>query len=190
MHAPPSAFKPLLHRLLRHSETLLDVGCGPMSFLRELPVRTRVGVDAHRPYLEHAALDGGLVPVHLDARRLTSVFIEQSFDAVTLIDVIEHFEEADALGVLREAEAIARRVSIVFTPRGEFPQEGFDAYGLGGEEYQRHRSVWDEQRFVELGYRCVVLDAFHGPGNESFRQAFGADAQPRDALLAWRTSGS
>jgi hypothetical protein len=183
--ARPTAFRPLLLRLLHGSKTLLDVGCGPMTFLRELPVQTRVGVDAHRPYLEHADRDG-IVPVNLDARELRSVFVDRSFDAVTLIDVIEHFEEADALEVLRQIESIARRVCILFTPRGEFPQEAFDAYGLGGEQYQQHRSVWDERSLGAHGYRCVVLMGFHGPWNESFVEAFGPDAEPRDALLAWK----
>ena len=186
--APAVAFRPLLLNLLRGCRTLLDVGCGPMTFLRELPVQTRVGVDAHRPYLEHADRDG-IVPLHLDARDLSGVFVDRSFDAVTLIDVIEHFEETDALQVLRQVEAIARRICIVFTPRGEFPQESFDAYGLGGEQYQQHRSVWDERKLEAQGYRCIVLAGFHGPWNESFVAAFGTDAEPRDALVAWKRVG-
>ena len=107
-------------------------------------------------------------------------------DLVTLIDVIEHFDQKDAEEVLRQAEEVARRRVLLFTPRGRFPQEGFDAFGLGGEELQRHRSSWEPDDFTARGYCVVVLAGYHGPWNTSFVEAFGPDATPVDALIAWK----
>lgn len=181
----PAAFRPLLTRLLRDARTLLDVGCGTMDGLAEIDVPVRVGVDAHLPYLERRPLEAPVVPIHLDARRIGDIFLPQSFDVVTMVDVIEHFERDDALGVLAAAEQIAARRVVVFTPRGDFPQVGYDAHALGGEELQQHRSVWQPQDFTSRGYAVAVLRGFHGPGNTSFDAAFPDGHEPLDALLAW-----
>jgi hypothetical protein len=157
-----------------------------MASLERLPCRVRVGVDAHRPYLEHRVEDPALVPVHLDADSLEDVFLPRSFALVTLLDVIEHFDAERAGSLLDRCERIARRRVVVFTPSGEFPQEGYDALGLGGEELQRHRSAWRPDDLRSLGYAVAVLRGFHGPGNSSFDAAFPQGHEPVDAVLAWK----
>ena len=156
-----------------------------MTFLARLPCRVKIGVDAHLPYLMLQPARPPMLALHLDIREAPHLFPDKSVDAVTMIDVIEHLSAADGERLLGELPRIARRRIIVFTPRGEFPQDGFDAYGEGGEELQRHRSAWEVDDFVRLGFSCAVLERFHGPWNPSFVEAFGAEAEPRDALLAW-----
>lgn len=186
---PPATFWPLLGRLT-DGPTLLDVGSGTMAQLIRMSNRVRVGVEAHRPYLETRHDDPSIVPLHLDATRLEEVLLPKSFAIVTLVDVIEHFDTDTARAVLSTCESIAATRVVVFTPRGEFPQQEFDAYGLGGEEYQRHRSVWEPPDFHRLGYNTVVFAGFHGPGNQSFDAAFSDGAPPIDAILAWRNLGN
>jgi hypothetical protein len=159
-----------------------------MTFLAKLPCPVRVGVDAHLPYLEQRPPDLPVIPLHLDIREAPKLFPDMSVDAVTLIDVIEHLEADDGERLLEELRRIARRRLVVFTPRGEFPQAGYDACDAGGEELQRHRSAWEFDDFKRLGFTCAVMRAFHGPWNPSFVHAFGAGAAPRDALLAWADS--
>ena len=185
---PAAAFRPLLAKLARGLPTVLDVGTGTMTSLAELSTRVRVGVDAHRPYLENRVDDPTVVPIHLDAERLEQIFLPRSFALVTLIDVVEHFDLPSAHALLERCERIAARRVVVFTPSGEFPQSGYDFHELGGEEYQRHRSVWEPDDFRRLGYSVVILDRFHGPGNQSFDEAFPDGHRPIDAILAWKNA--
>ncbi len=155
-----------------------------MHSLERSPCPVRIGLDAHRPYLEHRRVPDA-VPLHASALSIGELFVPGAVELVTLIDVIEHFDRAEALSLLEQARRIAARRVLLFTPRGLFPQEAHDAFGLGGEELQRHRSSWEPEDLTSLGFRVVVMDAYHGPWNESFVEAFGPNAPPVDALVAW-----
>jgi hypothetical protein len=181
--APPVAFRPLLRTIASDCRSVLDVGTGLMSSLELVDCPVKLGLDAHRPYLEQRRVPGA-VPINASATELERLFVPGAVDLVTLIDVIEHFTPDEARELLRQAEAVAARRIVLFTPRGEFPQEGFDAFGLGGEEYQHHRSSWEPEDFAALGYRVYVLSGYHTSANASFVEAFGPDAPPVDALMA------
>ena len=184
--ANPDAFRPLVRPLSRDS--VLDVGTGLMSSLELVGRRVKLGVDAHRPYLEQRRVVDA-VPIDASADRPTSLFVPGGVDLVTLIDVLEHFASEDVRVVLCQAEAVAARRVVLFTLRGEFRQSGFDAFGLGGEEYQRQRSTWEPEDLAANGYRVAVLTGLHNASNASFVEAFGRDAPPVDALLAWKDRG-
>jgi hypothetical protein len=186
VEVPPTAYVALLRRLSSDCDSVLDVGTGLMESLTLFPCRVRIGLDAHRPYLERRQVPDA-VPIHADALELDRLFVPGAVDLVTLVDVIEHFDEGAARELLKNAERIARKRILVFTPRGQFPQEGYDAFGLGGEELQRHRSAWDVEDLTTLGYRVAVLRGFHDRHNEAFVRTFGPDAPARDALLAWKS---
>jgi len=179
-------FLATINGLLLDSRSVLDIGCGIGSTLRGFCCPIRIGIDVHRPYLERAKEDGQYVLLNLPAERLSEVLLAKSVDSVTLIDVIEHFEKKVGYEVLRQAEKIANRKVIIFTPRGYFKQKEFDHYGLGGEKYQRHRSGWEIEDFEQLGYNITLFKGFHDAENAAFREAYGEDAQPIDAILAWK----
>jgi hypothetical protein len=184
-HASRPVLAPLLLRLAKGCHTQLDVGTGLMHSLERSPCPVRIGLDAHRPYLENRRLRD-VVPLHASALSIEELFVEDAVDLLTLIDVLEHFDRDDAVRLLGQAEVVARRRVVLFTPRGSFPQEDHDAFGLGGEEFQRHRSTWEPEDLTALGYSVVVMDGYHGPWNESFVNAFGPEAEPVDALVAWK----
>jgi SAM-dependent methyltransferase len=96
-----------LARHIGHAESLLDVGCGDgvyaLDLARTVGARELVGVDVHvRPtaQIDVRAFDG----LHLP-------FADQSFDAVSIIDVLHHCDDPRA--VLSEAVRVARRVVAV-----------------------------------------------------------------------------
>jgi hypothetical protein len=183
--ASPRVYHALLWRLGRGSKSVLDIGTGVMATVDDLPARTKIGLDVHRPYLENRR-SRGAVPLNADALAVGDLFVPGAVDLVTLLDVIEHFTTEDAEALLAQAEQVAGKRVVVSTPRGEFPQDDFDAYGLGGEELQRHRSAWQPEDFARRGYCVVVLRGLHTAANESFVKAFGPDAPPLDGLMAWK----
>ena len=185
--APRVAYRPLVRMLANDCQSVLDIGTGLMRSLAGLPCPVRIGLEAHRPYLEHREV-GDAVPLNASAADLERLFVADAVDLVQLIDVLEHFDPEQAGAVLAQAERIARKRVLLFTPRGEFPQEDYDATGLGGEELQRHRSTWEPEDLERRGYRVVVMRGFHGPWNEAFVTSFGAAAPPVDALLAFKDS--
>jgi hypothetical protein len=182
------AYERALTLLTADCRSVLDVGTGTMRSLQNVKAPVKIGLDAHRPYLLRRVVKDA-VPIHASAVELDSLFVPDAVDAITLMDVIEHFERDDAHGLLKQAESVAARRVLLLTPRGEFPQEDFDHPGLGGEELQRHRSTWDVPELSALGYNVVVLAGFHDDANPAFVAAFGAGAPPVDALLAWKDLG-
>jgi hypothetical protein len=179
----PAKLKKLIDR---QGYSLLDVGCGlclPLNF--ECPVM--IGIDAHRPYLiNRVNRSANLIPLHMDARNMNLLFLPKTIDIVLFNDSLEHFHKDEALDLLQHAEQIAVKRVIVFTPRGFFPQDGYDHFHMEGESFQSHRSGWEPEEFVKRGYRVLVFKQFHDALNESFRQAFGEDHPPVDAILAWK----
>lgn len=159
------------------AKSVLDIGCGICRTLGRLPIPVKVGLDIWRPYLEKARDEAGngCVLVHGDAMRLGDLFVERSFDVVTLLDVVEHFEKSRGKRLIEDAERLARMQVVVFAPRGKDPQEG-DVYGLGGEKYQTHRSQWEPEDLKAMGYRVMVLEEFH-------------EQKGVDAILAYKKVG-
>src|SRR5688572_2714977 len=65
-----------------------------------------------------------------------------SYDMIFLGDIIEHFEKADGLALLRRCAAKATKAVLLSTPRRETFQGD-----LCGNELERHRSVWSATDF-------------------------------------------
>lgn len=183
----PASYHALIRLLATGCDSLLDVGTGDMRSLEFSPCRNRVGVEAHRPYLDNRAVRGP-VPINADAKELGRLFVNDAVDLVTMLDVIEHLDPEDASSVLDQIEAIAAKRVVIATPRGFFKQDAHDIFemGLGGEELQAHRSGWEVEDFARRGYRVAIFAGLHGAENSSFARNYGEDAQPIDGLVAWK----
>ena len=177
-----------INELISGCTTLLDVGAGIGISTSAMRVPVRIGIDVHRPYLlKWPTMEPVAIPLNLAAQRIGRVFLPKTVDAVCFIDSLEHLSDQQARITLRESEAIARRIVIIFTPRGAFPQQNFDAWGMGGERYQQHRSIWEPEDLIGLGYDVLIYKDFHGEWSDAFRLACGPGAPPVDALLAYKT---
>lgn len=181
-------FLPVLLEQLKFSDSILDVGSGTGALLERYEAAVVIGLDIHRPYLLHRKYTSPcIIPIHANASHIDKLFLPGTFSAVTLIDSLEHFTMDEGKELLRKAEIIASNRVVVFTPRGFFPQEGTDHFHLQGEYYQRHWSGWEPEDFMKLGYSVTVLKGYHHAENPAFREAFGEDHAPLDALLACKT---
>jgi hypothetical protein len=115
---------------------VMDIGAGirPMPWYR--PER-HICVEPHAPYGERLR-DAGMEWVHATAAEALTTL---KADAVYMLDVIEHMEEAEAREAVALAQQAARVQVVIYTPYG-FKEQTTDPWGLGGETWQRHRSGW------------------------------------------------
>jgi hypothetical protein len=72
------------------------------------------------------------------------------YDLIFLGDIIEHFEKADGLSLLRRCVAKAKKAIILSTPKHETLQQD-----LCGNELERHRSLWKANDFKEFADATV-----------------------------------
>lgn len=129
------------------ARTLLDVGCGLGAPTIDLDIPVKIGVDVYREYLYQ--LKGKMVPMNCDALRLGDLFLEDSFDIVTCLDVIEHLEKSDGLRLKKILERLCRKAIIFYTPAGFMEQKlknGKDAWGYENEA-QNHLSGFVAEDF-------------------------------------------
>lgn len=120
---------------LIRADRIFDVGAGlrPMNWYR--PAQ-HICIEPHRPYAERLEAAGFEVR-HGEAAQILG---SETADAVYMLDVIEHMTREDGLSCLEAAKRYARQI-VVFTPNGFLEQHG-DAWGMGGEHWQEHRSGW------------------------------------------------
>ncbi|UUZ94577.1 class I SAM-dependent methyltransferase [Paenibacillus sp. P25] len=183
-------FLPALMERIRPSDSILDVGSGIGLLLQYYECPIILALDAHRPYLENRVnRSPHIIPINADARDMGKMFVPKSVSTVAFIDSIEHFTKPEGLALLHEAEIIAKSRVVVFTPRGFFPQNHVDHYGMSGEFYQSHRSGWEPEEFLNRGYYVLVFKHFHDAANPAFVQALGSGHPPVDAILAVKYLG-
>lgn len=136
---------------IQEVDIVYDIGAGlrPMGWYKPA---AHVCIEPHQPYAEMLR-DGGYEVWGATAlEALASVLQDRSIgaytcvDAVYLLDIIEHMTRCEGLEVLRLADLLQPKQIVVATPVGFFPQEG-DAWGLGGEQWQLHRSGWLPEDF-------------------------------------------
>lgn len=165
--------------------TVLDLGCGiaPALWLNFEP-EGYLGVDAFEPYIENVRLKCPHLKFEQHDLRAPLPFADRSYDVVVLSDVIEHFDVGTAEKVLLEAFRVSKRGVLLRTPDGYIEQEG-DAWGMGGDEFQRHRSGWTASDFPGADWCLVAENAVkvkHLAG-----QSVPLDP-PRDFLTLWLPS--
>lgn len=157
-------------------ESVLELGCGVGDKLAACSSPGfRHGVDIHLPYLKRARARWGS-RLHLDHQDALEFAIEAVankraggrllWDAVLLIDFIEHLVRPAGRRLLRLCKELARHRIVVCCPEGFRPQVG-DAYSLGGEEWQRHRSAWWASDFEQRGFDVARWEDRHGPGQHA-----------------------
>lgn len=95
-------------------------------------------------------------------------FPQKSVDSAYLCDVIEHIDRDVAKSCIDRLQKIVRKQLILFTPLGFMPQDpdelnaGTDPWGMGGMEWQKHRSGWTPEDFPVLeGWTVFFSSDFH-----------------------------
>ena len=105
-------------------------------------------MEAFQPYLEESKRKN----IHTEylKQRIEEVdFSRDSFDAVIMIEVLEHLTKETGLEILEKAEKWAKNKIIISTPNGYFPMGAVDS-----NAFQRHLSGWNIDALEKLGFKC------------------------------------
>jgi SAM-dependent methyltransferase len=146
---PPG--KKYVKKELADCETALDLGCGPNSPLAGAALNYTVGVDIFEPYLEECRrkkLHSSYI--RADIREIE--FKDGSFDAVVMLEVLEHFSQEEGRRLLDRCSKWARKKVIITTPNGYIPQDEYD-----DNPFQEHISGWSVEELRRLGFRVNGL---------------------------------
>lgn len=159
----------LIGRDVAPSDTVLDLGCGILQATDRLG-SCHLAVDCFDAYLDKIKGSGPTLKWNLRDVALGLPFPRRSYDHVLLLDVLEHLGEHYHACLLGEAEAIARKRVVVFSPDGMMPQEAWDAWGLGHNPLQAHVSAVHADAFRQRGYEVSIHSTKNDAGVEA--QAF------------------
>jgi 2-polyprenyl-3-methyl-5-hydroxy-6-metoxy-1,4-benzoquinol methylase len=155
-----------LKRALNNSTVVLDLGCGNNSIIHDLTGDLfSVGVDFFVPYLKESKR----WLLHKDYVRadITTVqFADKSFDAVLLIEVLEHLPREEGVRLLENASKWTKNVLVVCTPNGFIAQREYDSNPL-----QAHKSGWTVKQLEQLGFKCY--------GTGGLKQLTGDSGRPK-----------
>jgi len=147
-------------------DTLLILGVGEGRYELELGAKSVFGIDICDEKLEKCK-EKAMV-AKLDARNL-DIFLDKSFDTVTMFDLLEHFKKDVGLNILKELERIAKRQIILFVPlQAELDDTEETLIALqedcivNGRDAGYHLSLWTEEELKSLGYETICDPTFHG----------------------------
>jgi len=132
---------------LRDCETVLDIGCGPCSPIKLCKtINYSVGVEPFKPYLNQSRRKK-IHSKYVNKKIELIDFKEKSFDAVLLIEVLEHMKKKDGVKLLKKAELWAKKKIIITTPNGYFPMGEID-----NNLYHKHLSGWSVSDLKTIGF--------------------------------------
>jgi len=140
-----------LKRELKDCDSVLDLGCGQDSPIKYCNVSHSIGVEGFKPYFEETKrkkihtkyLLGDITKVNFEPK---------SFDAVIMIDVLEHLEKEQGRKLLKKVEKWAKKKIIVSTPNGYLPQKSLDKNLL-----QNHLSGWNVEEMKSFKYKAYGM---------------------------------
>jgi len=141
-----------IQREIELGDTVLDLGCGIMQATHPLKCKSVLGADIWSTYLDHMKNDYPTIRLEMSE---TGRFMDDSYDIVLCLDVIEHLSLSLALIVLDELKRICRKKAIIYTPTkfedNAQPEEG--AWGMGENHYQDHQCLIKRMELLTRGYR-------------------------------------
>jgi len=141
-----------LQKELNDCQTVLDLGCGPSSPIQFCQhIKYSIGVEAFKPYLT-VSKKKKIHNKYLNKKIENLNFEENSFDAVILIEVLEHLSKKQGRSILKKAAKWAKKKVVLSTPNGYFQMGDVDK-----NPWQKHLSGWTTEELSNLGFKCHGL---------------------------------
>ncbi|MEO6728295.1 MAG: methyltransferase domain-containing protein [Candidatus Dojkabacteria bacterium] len=156
LHDPIPDYLRIIEKEIVGCESLLDVGCGGFSPLKDLnkKMKKSFGVDGFKPSID-AAIKRKTHSENkvINVLKLRKFFKDKSFDCIVALDLIEHLTKEEGVKLLDDLEKLAKKKVIIFTPNGFVPQDEYD-----GNAYQIHKSGWGYKEMEKKGYKVYGLN--------------------------------
>lgn len=157
--------KPYVDRIIANSEPiyrLLALGAGKLRAERKL-ARHILAVD----WVINEEAQNNAISIKCDIREICKMIPDNSFDAVTLFDVIEHISKDDGMKLLKDLEKKARQI-LLFVPiekkSNSYLMKQSIMQGIRKEENKvlgHHLSCWTPEEFHKMGYYVEVSPEYH-----------------------------
>ena len=154
---------------IKNADVVLDVGC---AFRPQHLVEARIHIccEPFQEYMDRLLVEtvgeAKYVYLNADLTVASQLLPDASVDSVFMTDVIEHIDRNVGLQGLERLKKIARNQIVLFTPLGFMDQnpgdDGVDPWGMGGMEFQKHRSGWTPDDFpASAGWTVIACKDFH-----------------------------
>lgn len=156
---------------MKDVNVLLDVGCAfrPQKYFK---ANIHVCCEPFQEYMDRLIVETAgqdkFIYLQQDLEQVCSTFPDQSVDTVYMCDVIEHIDRDVAEKCLKRLTLIARQQVILFTPIGYMAQDPSeenattDQWGMGGMEWQKHKSGWTPDDFsADSRWSVIACKDFH-----------------------------
>lgn len=161
----------LIQKEISEKDTVLDIGCGTMNtytnqdyerstkkfkFIRmnknTLKCYSLLGIDHFEDYLHKSK---HYFPVIKWNVINTEIFVDDSFDVVLCLDILEHLSMPDAVFLIDQMKRIARKKVIIYTPSRfesniESVEKAFDVEKTNPS--QLHQSFISPKHLTEKGF--------------------------------------
>lgn len=150
------SFMQEFERELKDCESVLDVGCGELSPLKDVNKKLfSVGVDIHKESIEKSKKN----KIHSkyclsNVLDIDKKFKDKSYDAVIALDLIEHLKKDKGNELLSKMEKIAKKKIIIFTPSGFLLQSKEE---IMKNPYQEHLSGWTPLEMRKKNYSVIGI---------------------------------
>lgn len=144
-----------IRKVVNDGWAVLDIGCGPNPPLLEyVKPASYVGVDAYQGSIDKLLTNKNFTALRESKALCTTIetlqFEPKEFDAVLLVDLIEHLPKHLGVEVLKNSKHWASKVVYVSTPNGFLEQRPYDS-----NSFQEHLSGWTKEDFEDLGFQWV-----------------------------------
>lgn len=170
----------IIQKEIGSNDIVLDLGCGIMqattdvlngtkfgtkryfadminykmgySLKGNLKCKSILGCDIWSDYLKKTSLHYPTIRLQMNE---LDKFVNNSYDAIICLDVLEHLELSESMKTIDEMKRIARKKVIIYTPSKYMDNQEHveNAWDLGNNPYQLHRCFLDPEVLQTLGFR-------------------------------------
>jgi len=85
-----------------------------------------------------------------DAQKILPMIVDNKYELVIAIDILEHFDMEDGIEFLAHLKRIAEKEVLVSTPKTFIHQE------VEANPYENHRSLWSQKQLEDQGFTQII----------------------------------